>query len=102
MRGRLRSLLCGAALLLPGWASAVEVNRASEADLDGVRGLGPATTRQILAEREKSPFKDWQDLRRRVQGIGVVSARQLSAQGLTVNGQAFPEPAARARQAPGS
>ena len=28
----------------------VEINQASEADLDGIKGLGPATTRLILAE----------------------------------------------------
>ena len=35
----------------------VDVNQASEADLDGIKGLGPATTRLILAERQKAEFK---------------------------------------------
>ena len=73
---------------LPAGAG-VDINRASEADLDGIRGLGPATTRAILAEREKAPFKSWKDLLTRVKGIGPGSAAQLSAAGLTVNGQGY-------------
>jgi len=67
----------------------LDINKASEADLDGLRGLGPATTRLILIEREKALFKNWQDLLARVKGIGPASAAQLSAAGLTVNGQAY-------------
>jgi len=43
---------------------ALDINTASEADLDGLRGLGPATTRLILIEREKALFKNWPDLLR--------------------------------------
>lgn len=85
---------CGPGLLLalalgPLWA-AVDVNQASEAQLDGVKGLGPAQTRLILAERERGPFQNWADLSSRVKGLGDVRARQLSAQGLRVNGMAHP------------
>ncbi len=68
---------------------AIDINKATEADLDGLRGLGPATTRLILNERDKSPFKNWQDLLARIKGIGPISAAQLSAEGLTVNGQRY-------------
>lgn len=68
---------------------AIDINHASEADLDGLRGLGPATTRIILSERDKAPFRNWQDLLARVKGIGPASAAKLSAEGLTVNGQAY-------------
>ena len=50
--------------------AAVDVNKASEADLDGIKGIGPATTRSILSERKKSEFKNWEDLMTRVKGIG--------------------------------
>ena len=80
------SLACAAAL------AGVDVNQATEPQLDGLHGLGPATTRQILAERAQAPFKDWQDLLSRVKGLGPASARRLSAQGLTVEGQAYPGP----------
>ena len=58
-------------------------------DLDGLRGLGPATTRIILQEREREPFRDWQDLMKRTPGIGPKKAVQLSEQGLRVQGLAF-------------
>lgn len=68
----------------------VEVNLASEADLDSLRGVGPALTARILAQRAQAPFADWADLVRRVKGIRPATAGQLAAQGLTVNGQGLP------------
>jgi competence protein ComEA len=72
-------------LLAPAWA--LEINHATEAELDGLRGLGPAFTRRILSERDIRPFTDWPDLMRRVSGMGGVTAQKLSAQGLTVQNQ---------------
>lgn len=97
MKRRIVSGLLAAALSVAGlgaaWAQ-VDVNLATEAQLDGILGLGPATTRRILAEREKAPFKNWADLLARVKGIGTQSAVKLCANGLNVNGQAF-EPCQR-------
>ena len=76
-------------LCSPGWA--LDINQASEAELDGLRGLGPAFTRRVMAERDIRPFTDWPDLMRRVSGMGRVTAKKLSAQGLTVSGQALVE-----------
>jgi competence protein ComEA len=67
----------------------VDVNQASEADLDGIKGLGPATTRLILAERQKAEFKSWADLISRVKGLGENSAAKLSEAGLSVNGVSY-------------
>jgi competence protein ComEA len=67
----------------------VDVNQASEADLDGVKGLGPATTRLILAERQKADFKSWADLISRVKGLGQNSAAKLSEAGLSVGGVSY-------------
>ena len=67
----------------------VDVNQASEADLDGIKGLGPATTRLILAERQKAEFKSWADLISRVKGLGENSAAKLSEAGLRVNGVSY-------------
>ena len=67
----------------------VEINQASEADLDGIKGLGPATTRLILAERQKAEFKSWADLISRVKGLGQNSAVKLSEAGLSVNGVSY-------------
>ena len=67
----------------------IELNQASEIDLDGLKGIGPATTRQVLAERQKAPFKDWPDVLARIRGLGPQKAASLSAQGLTVQGVPF-------------
>lgn len=69
--------------------AAVDVNTASPADLDSVKGIGPATSKLILKERRKAEFKDWNDLISRVKGIGPKTAAEFSAGGLTVNGAAF-------------
>lgn len=67
----------------------VDVNKADQAALDGVRGVGPKLSTAILDERKKGgDFKDWRDLERRVKGVGGKSAVRLSSAGLTVNGQA--------------
>ena len=77
--------LCVWCTLLP----ALEINQASEAELDGLRGIGPPFTRRVLVAREKSLFTDWQDLRSRVKGMGPKLSQSLSDQGLTVNGQSY-------------
>ena len=69
--------------------AAVDVNKATPAELDSVKGLGPASTARILQAREQAPFKDWADFMRRVKGFKVATAARLSEAGLTVNGAAF-------------
>lgn len=72
------------------WAQ-VDVNTARESQLDGIRGLGPSSTRRILVEREQGPFKNWADFMRRVPGFKTAKAQQLSDAGLRVQGLAFEE-----------
>lgn len=81
-----------------------ELNQATEIELDGLSGLGPAVTRIILAERDKSPFKDWTDAMRRIKGIGPHKAARLSAQGLRVEGLPYqgPSPHSTTTAAPAS
>jgi competence protein ComEA len=74
--------------------AAVDVNKATDAQLDSVKGIGPATTKLITAERKKGEFKDWQDFIDRVKGVGEARASKLSAEGLTVNGKAYKNAAA--------
>jgi competence protein ComEA len=69
--------------------AAVDINKATVADLDSIKGIGPATSAKMIDERKASPFKDWADLIQRVPGIGDKRAAKLSNQGLTVNGDAF-------------
>lgn len=64
--------------------AAVDVNKATAAQLDGVKGIGPALSGKILDERKKGEFKSWDDFIARVPGIGEGNASKLSAEGLTV------------------
>jgi competence protein ComEA len=70
--------------------AAVDVNKGSAAELDGIKGIGPAKSSQIITERKKGDFKDWKDFITRVSGIGEKSAAHLSQGGLTVNGKPYP------------
>ena len=86
----LKKLLALLAMLYAAAAfAAVDVNTAKAADLDGVKGIGPVMSKRILDERKKGKFKDWADMIERVKGLGEGSAAKLSAEGLTVNGEAF-------------
>jgi competence protein ComEA len=76
----------------------VDVNKADQAALDGVKGIGPATSKAILEERKKGDFKDWADLEKRVKGIGEKKAAALSKAGLTVNGQSLSGASASAKE----
>ncbi|HWP12558.1 MAG TPA: helix-hairpin-helix domain-containing protein [Ramlibacter sp.] len=69
--------------------AAVDVNKASAAELDSIKGIGPGISAKILDERKKGSFKDWNDFITRVQGVGETNAAKFSAEGLTVNGSAF-------------
>ena len=42
--------------------AAVDVNKADQAALETVKGIGPAISAKIIDERKKSPFKDWADM----------------------------------------
>jgi len=70
-------------------SAAVEVNKGSVADFDGLPGVGPALSKRIVDARQQSQFKDWPDLMARVKGVKQKSATKLSAAGLTVNGKPF-------------
>ena len=75
--------------LLAGSASALDLQQATEAELDSLRGMGPSLTAKVLAARAEKPFDSWADLMRRVNGIREAMAQRLSDQGLTVQGLAY-------------
>jgi competence protein ComEA len=73
------------------WAQ-VDINRADQAALESVKGVGPAMSKAMLTERTKGGnFKDWSDLEKRVKGVGPASAKRLSQGGLTVDGKPRPD-----------
>ena len=92
-------LRCNRVLILLGLGflavagAATELNSASVAELDSIKGIGPATSAKIVDERQRGPFKDWPDFVRRVHGVGEKSAARLSEHGLTVNGTHYSFPA---------
>ena len=78
-----------AALLATSAFAAVEANKATQAELEAISGIGPAISANIVAERKKGDFKDWNDLFMRVQGVGDRSAAKFSAGGMTINGKPY-------------
>lgn len=76
--------------LASGFAfAAVDVNKASQAELEAVKGIGPGMSTKILEARRSGPFANWSDLQTRVKGVGHGNAVKFSADGLTVNGAAY-------------
>lgn len=104
IRNPIRSLV---AILATAFAcsafAAVDANRASQAELESVKGIGPGLAAKILKARESGTFKNWDDLVERVGGVGAGNAARFSNAGLTVGGAGFDgkpaEPRARKAKA---
>lgn len=81
--------------------ASVDANKASQADLETVRGVGPSLSAKIIEARKSGEFRHWNDLVDRVQGVGPASAAKLSQAGLTVSGTSYDgaPAAAKARNA---
>lgn len=71
------------------WAQQIDLNKASEIELDALKGVGPVLTKELMNERKKAPFKDWEDVTSRVKGLGPQKASSLSEQGVRVQGSAY-------------
>lgn len=81
-------------------AQAVDINQATAAQLEGLRGIGPRTADIIVRERERGGrFESLDDLTERVRGIGQKKAQALQAAGLTI-GAAGAAPKSGAAAAP--
>ena len=81
------------ALLIAAFAfaaqAAVDANKASQAELETVKGIGPGLSGKILDARKAGAFKDWNDLVERVGGVGPGNAARFSQAGLTVDNTAY-------------
>jgi competence protein ComEA len=71
----LKKILALVAMLYAAAAfAAVDVNKATAAELDSIKGIGPGISTKIIDERKKGNFKDWDDFITRVQGVGDTNA----------------------------
>jgi len=67
-------------------AQAVDVNTATQGQLETVRGIGPKTAAVIVQERHRGgPFLSFEDLAERVRGLGAKRLQKLRTAGLTVD-----------------
>jgi competence protein ComEA len=71
------------------WAQQIDLNKATEVELDALKGVGPVLSKAVMEERKKAPFKDWEDATSRVKGLGPQKASSLSEQGVRVQGSTY-------------
>jgi competence protein ComEA len=69
--------------------ASVDINKANQAELEAVKGLGTVTAGKIIDERKKGEFKSWADVQQRMSGIKDARATRLSNAGLTVGGETY-------------
>ncbi len=100
-RNIIASLLAALALnaLAFDASAAVDANRATQAELETVKGIGPGLSGKILEARKSGEFKSWSDMVDRVGGVGPGNAARFSQHGLTVGGTAYDGSAAAAPKA---
>jgi competence protein ComEA len=88
MKKLIGSLLAGLLLSVSAWA-AVDLNTATQSELESVKGIGPAKAKQIIEYRQKNGrFKSVDDLTQ-VKGFGEASVAKYRAE-LVVAGEANP------------
>lgn len=64
-------------------AWALDVNMATQSELQQLKGIGPKTAQQIISERERAgPYRSLQDLSDRIKGIGPKRLLSLKEAGL--------------------
>jgi competence protein ComEA len=69
--------------------AAMDVNKTNQQDLESIKGIGPKVAQMIIAERAIKPFTSWDDLIKRVKGVGPKAAMRFSEGGLTVDKKSY-------------
>ena len=85
----------GAAVAVP-----INVNTATQTELESIKGIGPSKAKTIIAERlDGGHFQDANDLQKRVRGIGMKSVEKMVDNGLTIEApSSFREPNGRTKK----
>jgi competence protein ComEA len=85
-------------------ASPVNVNTATQSELESIKGIGPSKAKTIIAERlDGGHFQDANDLQKRVRGIGMKSVEKMVDNGLTIEApSSFREPNGRTKKEGGA
>ena len=99
MNQLLKSLVFSVLVAVSGLAAAspVNVNTATQSELESIKGIGPSKAKTIIAERlDGGHFQDANDLQKRVRGIGMKSVEKMVDNGLTIEApSSFREPHGR-------
>ena len=76
------------------FAMPINVNTATQSELETIKGIGPSKAKTIIAERlDGGHFQDANDLQKRVRGIGMKSVEKMVDNGLTIEApSSFREP----------
>ena len=107
-QGFVKALIFSTAILLGGLSIAaaepVNVNTATQSELESIKGIGPAKAKTIIAERlDGGHFQDANDLQKRVRGIGMRSVEKMVDNGLTIESpSSFREPNGRTQKEGGT
>ena len=92
MKKLVGSLIAGLLFSVSAWAT-VDLNSATQSELEALKGVGPAKAKAIVDYRAKNgPFKNVDDLTD-VKGFGKASVNKLKGE-LSVGGEA-PKPGAK-------
>jgi competence ComEA-like helix-hairpin-helix protein len=85
-------------------ASPINVNIATQSELESIKGIGPSKAKTIITERlDGGHFQDANDLQKRVRGIGMRSVEKMVDNGLTIEApSSFREPNGRTQKEGGA
>ena len=98
IQGFVKAIAFSTAILVGGLSLAgaepVNVNTATQSELESIKGIGPSKAKTIIAERlDGGHFQDANDLQKRVRGIGMKSVEKMVDNGLTIEApSSFREP----------
>lgn len=70
----------------------MDLNQATRAEIEAVRGVGVELTDRLLAARERGPFQDWGEARKRVKGLGKRALMGFAEAGFHIRNQPPPSP----------